>query len=164
MARCIDCRHYPWRPEADPQYLPAHKCAPQLTAKRWTRESARAERHCPWFAPRVQDGEAVRVSDAQVEQVVWQLGDELNQVAAAIRQAWEEVKAERAQAAEAPPAAGDQAQNEAGQGQDAGDSQTAATKPNDQDAGAGADQAAEAKADGGKGKKAGEKGGKKGGQ
>lgn len=162
MARCIDCRHYPWQADADPQYLPAHRCAPQLRAQRWTRESARAQRHCPWFAPRVQDGEAVRVSDAQVEQVVRQLGDELNQVAAAIRQAWEEVKAERAQAAETPPTASDQAQNEAGAGDDqtteadpvqgADETQTSATEPGQQDdAGDGKDT----KAKSGKGKKGG---------
>jgi len=49
--RCIDCKWYPWVPEADPTMLPAHRCHPSLPFKRWTPYSAEQDRDCAFFVP-----------------------------------------------------------------------------------------------------------------
>lgn len=51
MGRCIDCVHYPWLREADPTYLPVHRCHPQLPARRWTPEQLREQNNCPFYEP-----------------------------------------------------------------------------------------------------------------
>ncbi|GAW27984.1 hypothetical protein ULO1_05540 [Carboxydocella sp. ULO1] len=60
MARCIDCARFPWMPGADYSMLPPMQCAKELTARRWTIESANIEHNCPYY-----DGpEAVKENDA----------------------------------------------------------------------------------------------------
>ena len=54
MARCVDCVHYPWQPEADVTYLPPMRCHPNLTMRRWTESTKVAEQKCAYFEPREQ--------------------------------------------------------------------------------------------------------------
>ncbi len=51
MAKCIDCAWYPWVPGASPSMLPAMRCSPKLTARRWTAEGLAAEHECAEFVP-----------------------------------------------------------------------------------------------------------------
>jgi len=66
MARCVDCVHYPWVPEADPGLLPAQPCHPGLPWQRWTIETRDMERDCPYYAAR--DGVKAEAKERPKEQ------------------------------------------------------------------------------------------------
>ena len=49
MGKCIECARFPWVPGADYSMLPAMKCAKELEARRWTKETAALEHNCPYY-------------------------------------------------------------------------------------------------------------------
>lgn len=51
MARCIDCRYYPWKPEADPSVLPEIACFGD-TVRKWTIDAIRRDNSCPYYEAR----------------------------------------------------------------------------------------------------------------
>lgn len=66
MARCVECAHYPWVPEADPGLLPAQPCHPDLPWQRWTAETRDMKRDCPYFEAR--DGVKAEAKEQPKEQ------------------------------------------------------------------------------------------------
>lgn len=51
MAKCVDCAHYPWKPDADPAALPSQRCHPLLPGKRWTGGAQEQVHDCPLYQP-----------------------------------------------------------------------------------------------------------------
>lgn len=64
VARCVDCRFYPWVPEAEPDLLPAHRCHPDLPMMRWTEETRDMKRDCEYFQAREDPVEKGKVQPA----------------------------------------------------------------------------------------------------
>lgn len=60
MGKCIECARFPWVPGADYSMLPAMKCAKELEARRWTKETAAFEHNCPYY----EGPKAVKENDA----------------------------------------------------------------------------------------------------
>lgn len=49
MAKCINCEHYPWKPDADPGMMPPMQCHSKLDARKWTTDSANSEHSCLFY-------------------------------------------------------------------------------------------------------------------
>lgn len=47
MPRCVDCKHFPWKPSANLGLLPSVKCHPDSSSRRWTMEGAKKDSSCP---------------------------------------------------------------------------------------------------------------------
>lgn len=52
MPKCLDCAWFPWDPGADVSMMPVQRCHPELKARRWPGETAKAEQDCLHFEPR----------------------------------------------------------------------------------------------------------------
>lgn len=60
MGKCIECTRFPWVLGADYSMLPPMKCAKELDARRWTKETVALEHNCPYY----NGPEAVKDNDA----------------------------------------------------------------------------------------------------
>lgn len=76
MAKCIECIYFPWQPGADLDHLPAVRCHPELSARRFYGEVAYVERECSYFEAE----EPVERKAPQTEMTV----EELKEVVAAL--------------------------------------------------------------------------------
>jgi hypothetical protein len=71
MGKCIECARFPWVPGADYSMLPPMKCAKELEARRWTKETAALEHNCPYYHGQeaVKDNDTDTGTQDKVEEV-----------------------------------------------------------------------------------------------